>query len=299
MKRTLNQYNSPCLPSRTKSAILSGLAFFALGSGSGFAQISVEPIPVCQDVPNGDFRNGFNLWTQQPCIGGFGDHNGTAFVTIDDLTSIGCDQNVACLYVDTEATWTCDKPSGSASQSQMSISTTTELTAPFLKFKVVGGFEFFQCAMSDVKWNALVTVTDEDGNVAKCPILEGDWEGFSDCDVWLQALGAIPLETVCCNVAKNGIQVGDTVTIEVIWSASVIACNECDTGLFFGTFCVDEFEFCNVCLMTPFPIEVQPVVHPSPRAPAVVPSAIDPAGLIKDVANIVGAPLFPNPDSDG
>lgn len=247
-------------------AVTSCLLSVALLASASFAQIG--PVPICQRIPNGNFVNGFNGWTLDPCVNGFGDWSGSANATIEDLTSIGCDAHVACLNNFVDVNWTCDKPSGAAAQAQMSISTEAVVTGRYLEFKVVGGFEFFAWAEADVKYNALVVVTNQDGDQVKCDILEGDFDADYPCDTGIQALGAIPLETVCCDLQAGGIMVGDTVTIEVIWSATVIACNDCDMATFFGSFCVDEFRFCKACLNpAQLPFEVDPVLVPTTASP--------------------------------
>ncbi len=237
------------LPSMGRPFV-TGLAALAIMTSLGSASAQIVQ-PLCRNVPNGDFHNGFSGWTQDPCVGGFGDTNGFANATIENLTAIGCDADVACLNLSTDATWTCDKPSGSASQSQMSISRTAVASGRYLTFKVFGTFEFYDFGMADIKYDALVVVRDEDGNTVKCNVLTYNWEGTYDCGTGIQALGAIPQETICCDLASGGISVGDTVTIEVIWSAAVIACEDCDSGQFFGSFCVDEFKFCVACIQGP------------------------------------------------
>ncbi len=229
-------------------------------SGTATRGARAEPIPLCSKIPDGDFNNGFGGWIQDPCPAGFGDYASSANASIEDLTSIGCDQDVACLNIFAESEWTCEKPSGSASQAQMSIERTAVVRGRYLKFKAVGSFEFTVFAKGMAKYNAQIVVTNEDGIQVKCDLLNYDFAADLECESGLAALGAIPLETICCDLQAGGILIGDTVTIEVVWSATTIACNECDISQFFGSLCVDNFQFCNACLQPAGPIQPVQVV---------------------------------------
>lgn len=264
------------------AAVLSALAALAVAPAAQTQRGDITPVPLCSKVPNGSFHAGYTDWTLDPCTGGFGDYDNFASATIDDLTAIGCDADAACLSISTDATWTCDKPSGSASQAQMSIERKAVVRGRYLKFKVVGGFEFYQFDEATIKYDAVVVVTDGDGNMHKCEILSWDTQGMWGCPNGIQALGAIPLETVCCDLNGTGITIGETVTIKVIWSASVLACNDCDSGLFFGTLCVDDFQFCNACLM-PAELPLQATVATAPMSSA--------NGLTVDDVSVLGREL--------
>ena len=248
---------------------------FALGivaalAVPGLAQDPVDPgdldprpIPICSPVPNGSFTQDFSSWTLDPCVAGFGEGYGTANATIEDLTSIGCDAKAACLNVTVGAAWNCDKPSGSAWQSQMAIERTAVVRGRYLKFKAVGGFEFLQFDSATIKYDAVVTVTNQDGDMLKCEVLSFDNEADFGCPNGIQALGGIPLQTICCDFAGTGIRIDDTVTIRAVWSVAVIACEDCDEGQFFGSFCVDDFEFCSGCDEI-FQVPVDPIITTFP-----------------------------------
>ncbi len=256
------------LPSRSLPALGAALLALLVVVGDVQAQLmtgGITPQPICRKVPNGSFQNGFSGWTQDPCLGGFGDYNGAATATLEDLTALGCDDDVACMNISTQAIWTCDKPSGSASQAQMSLSRTAVVSGRYLKFKVIGGFEFIQYAKAHIKYDALVTVTNQDGVKVTCPVLSYNAEGLWDCGVGIAALGIIQQETICCDLFAGGISVNDTVTIEAIFSAAVVACEDCDDGTFFGSFCVDDFQFCSACLQ---PAPVDPVLTYSAAVPS-------------------------------
>lgn len=215
----------------------------------------ITPLPICVKVPNGSFENGFDLWSLKRCVGGYGKFSTFTDADIVDMTSTGCDAHVACLSTFVTARWTCDKPTGSAAQAQVSLCTTAKVTRRFLKFKVTGGWGAIIVDQGLAKYNALVRITNQAGRVIKCPIAEGRFQSdFLECPTGLAIDGIIPTTTICCDLmpptgTDPGIQIGDEVRIEVIWSTAVIACDDCDYAEFGGRLCVDNFQFCGACIM--------------------------------------------------
>ncbi|MCG8405395.1 MAG: hypothetical protein MI923_09375, partial [Phycisphaerales bacterium] len=206
-------------------------------------------------------------WSVERCVGGYGKYSTFVDANIVDLTSVGCDENVACLSTFATARWTCDKPTGSAAQAQASLVTKTRVERRFLKFKVTGGWGAILFDQGLAKYEALVRITNQNGVVIKCPIAEGRFQSdFLECPSGLAIDGIIPTRTICCDLmpptgTDPGIQIGDEVKIEVIWSTAVIACDDCDYAEFGGRLCVDNFQFCAACL-TPVPADVKVTSQP-------------------------------------
>lgn len=255
---------------RTPLLLLAAIACPAAGQPSSTTpgDIGIEPVPLCQLVPNGSFHNGFTRWMRDACPAGFGDYcAGGNFSIFDFSWDPACDADVACIGNYSCAQWTADKPSGSAGSATYTLATKTTVTGRFLRFKTTGGFEFIIWGGGQVNYDVLVRVTNEDGIVHECPVLDGSF-GCGDfdleCGTGIQALGIIPQEVFCCDVTSNsGIQVGDTVTIEYIFSSNAFAAADCDIAEFFGSACIDNVQFCNACIIpapyAPQPIDVQPL----------------------------------------
>lgn len=210
------------------------------------------PIPLCRSIPNGSIQNGFTNWAIAPSEGGFGNYSTFTNASIVDLTPIG-DIHVAALDIYASAEWDAGYPSGSGAQSQEVLATSAVVSGRYLRFRAGGGFFFTIFAHGQVSYDALVRVTNQNGVVVECPIVRGRFTGDIDCPSGLIADGYMPYEFYCCDLRNPlgttpGIQVGDTVRIEVYWSAATIAVNNCDYSDFGGTLFVDQFQFCSACL---------------------------------------------------
>ena len=200
----------------------------------------------CRGLPNGGFQSGFSGWTLDPSFGGFGDYNAAANAQIADLSSLGYGEDMACLQIYADSAWNDDNPSGSASQAQMAIRRTAVVSGRFLELEMVGSWDNHMFADAETKYVLRIVVDDGAGNVAQCTIFDDSFElGYTCSQPGIGAIGVCPWGTVSCDLAGSGIQVGDTVTVEILWSASVNALDECDVVSFGGSCCVDELRFCD------------------------------------------------------
>jgi hypothetical protein len=246
---------------RVQAMGFAAIMFCGVGAAAVAGGPSVESaegpviVPLCTSVPNGSFEAGFDGWTIEKCPGGFGTHFEYQSADIMDLTSNGCDDEAACLTISAYAEWGPDKPSGSAAQAQVTLSRKATVTHRYLTYNVVAAFEALLFNDGESRYVAQVEVTDEQNNRVVCEIFNYKL-GDSDfgCGAGVSVLGGIfECQKNCCDVtgpagSPTGITLGETVLIEVTWSAVSDALFECDIADFGGTLCVDDFRFCSACL---------------------------------------------------
>ena len=191
-------------------------------------------------IPGGDFEEGFEGWVVERVNQGFGDHKGTSLATVVDTTD-GGDADVARLEILADAAGI---PGGSAHKSAVSFRRQAVMTGEFLQFKTGAAVETTFFGNGGIVYRAEVVVRGEHGAEVRLQIGGERFQADMPCGYGAAGFGVQPWELQSYDLTGQGFQVGETVEIEVIWTATVVAAEECDAATVTGTIEVDGFAFC-------------------------------------------------------
>lgn len=208
-------------------------------------------LQACLELANGDFSKGLLGWQPDPTVVGFGGGAGQAGIDVIDLRALGGTSDAACLGFVATVEWDPARASGSARQAQSLLRRSAVVRSPELEFLSVGQFEVIAFSEASFRFDAQLVIDNGRGNVARIPIAGDQFDNAYPCGNGISAIGVIPLLRTSVDLAAHGIALGDTVSIEVVWSGTVTALDECDLGIVEGILCVDDFRFCSASTAAP------------------------------------------------
>ncbi len=219
------------------------------------------PVPVCNDITNGDFSIGSAFWSVDIETGEFGDTGAGVFTSFTPLSLLPNNGNVATFFTEALAEGDCEFQLGSAANSTVLFSRRL-VSAPSgrLRFQFGGQLSFIVVGDAEVRYSITLIVRNETtGQEAKCRLASGRVDAAEALEEGLPGIEGvinIPFQNfnICnCQNLLSLATAGDTIEILLIPSVRSDAPSEGTSAFIGGPLFFDNVRFCNILCPVPIP----------------------------------------------